>query len=240
MALTASQKRQLARRTTDTSQARLMATFTGGVPAAPSAPSVTSFGGPVQPPAAPQAPRAAATFAPDATYLAEAAQRQFARQTQLNELQAQSEHGRTIQQEAIRRLMESVGEQRQQTSQSYNKAGLFYSGQLGKALGGIETAVARQRADIQGNFDAEERAREAARNALLQGAPLEEAAALAANVERQLGTDAGLAEAGALAPTPVPAPAQAAPKRDKTRVRNGRREYQWPNGTWHTTRHRGN
>lgn len=211
-----------------------MATFTGGAPAAPSASQVPQ----VQPVAQPQAPRAAATFAPDATYLAEAAQRQFARQTQLNELSAQSEHGRTIQQEAIRRLMEGVPEQRQQTSQSYNKAGLFYSGQLGKALGDIETAVARQRADIQGNFSGEERAREAARNALLQGAPLEEAAALAANVERQLSTDAGLAEAGALAPTPVPA--KAATQQVKTRKRNGRTEYQWPNGTWHTTRHRGN
>src|SRR5687768_17448311 len=110
MALTASQKRQLARRTTDTSRARLMATFTGGAPAAPSAPQAPQ----VQPVAQPQAPRAAATFAPDATYLAEAAQRQFTRQTQLNELSAQSEHGRTIQQEAIRRLMEGVGEQRQQ------------------------------------------------------------------------------------------------------------------------------
>lgn len=196
MALTASQKRQLARRTTDTSRARLMATFTGA-PAAPPAPRPTAIAAPVAP------ARTAAQFTPDAQYIAEAAQQQFNRTNSVNQLNAQSESERSNLAEAIRRLTEDAVGQRQGVREGANKQGLFYSGQLGKRLGDLESQIARQRADLQSDFDQSEAAREAARQAILQGAPLEEAALRAAGVERQIGRDEVAAGSNQLAPNPV-------------------------------------
>lgn len=166
--------------------------------AAPSAPSVTAQG-------APQATfRAPAVFTPDASYIAQAAQAQFNRTNQINQLNAESESQRSTLQESIRRLMENAVGQRQSTKETANKQGLFYSGQLGKRLGDLESQIARQRADMQSDFDAQERARAAARQAILQGEPLETAAMRAEAVERQLARDEQAAAANQLAPNPPP------------------------------------
>lgn len=168
--------------------------------------------------AAPQAgapARTTAQFIPDAQYLAEAAQSQFNRQTNLDQLTAQDEAERNQTQEAIRRLMDTAGQQRQTTTQTAAKQGLFYSGQLGKRLGDLEAQVARQRGDVQSAYDTNARAREAARQAILSGAPLDEAAARAAAIERQVGRDTEAANARQLVPTVVKPKPKPKPKKKK-------------------------
>ena len=171
----------------------------------------------------PQAtPRTPAVFAPDAQYIAEAAQKQFDRTNQVNQLNADADTARTMHQEAVRRLMEPVPEQRQQISQQANKQGLFYSGVLGKRLSDMEAAVARQRADLQASHDAEQRAREAARTAILNGATLEDAALQAAAVERQITRDQEAAANNSLARNPPPKPRPKPKPKPKPRPRNRR------------------
>ena len=169
----------------------------------PRAPAVHPPGAPApQTPGVP--PRQSAQFIPDAQYLAEAAQRQFERQTRLDELKAEGEAQRTATQEAMRQLMQGAPEQRQQINQGAARQGLFYSGILGKRQGDFESQLVRQRANVQGQFDTQQRAREAARAAILRGAPLDEAAAKAAAVERQIQRDTQAASNNQLAPTPPP------------------------------------
>lgn len=148
--------------------------------------------------------RKPAQFVPDATYLAQAAQQQFQRTSALNRISEESQTGRQSRDEAVRRVLEGLPQALQQTNQEYNKAGLFYSGQLGKARGEIETAIGRQRADIQNAFAAEERARQVERAAIQQGEPLETAALRAAAVERALTRDAEAASQNQLARNPRP------------------------------------
>jgi uncharacterized phage infection (PIP) family protein YhgE len=164
--------------------------------------AVAAPGQPAAPGATPG--RQAGQFIPDAQYLAQAAQAQFQRQQQLDQIKAQHEAGLSAYNESVRRASEDVPQQRQQVSQSANKQGLFYSGQLGKQLGDYETMVARQRADLQNQFSSEEKAREAARTAILQGEPIDTAAAKAEAVQRQIERDSQAASQNALAPTPVP------------------------------------
>lgn len=167
-------------------------------PITPGVPAQTSAN-----PASPNAARPTTQFIPDAQYLAAAAQAQFNRQTQLDQLQAQDEAERTQTTEAIRRLMDDAGNQRQQTTQTAAKQGLFYSGQLGKRLGDLESQVSRQRADIQSSADTNARARAAARQAILSGAPLDQAALLAEAIGRQTDRDTTAAQNRQLVPTPV-------------------------------------
>jgi hypothetical protein len=168
------------------------------------------------PPGQPQAPNPANQFAPDAQYLAEAAQRQFDRIQAMNALTSQAGSDQNDTTEAIRRLLAPAADQRQTIKQNANRQGLFYSGRLGKQLTDFETDLTQRQGDIQNDFDARERARAAARSALEQGAPLEEAAALAEAAARQVQRDTDAAAVNALAPPP---PAPAAPAR---RVRTGR------------------
>lgn len=195
---------------------------------APRAPAVPHAPGVPAARPAPQAPgvaRKPGVFIPDAQYLAGAAQRQFERNTHINELTAEGDAQRSMMQESVRRLMEVVPEQRQGIKEGANRQGLFYSGQLGKSLGDLETQVARQRGDIQREYDTGSRAREAARTAILRGAPLEEAAAKAEAVQRQIERDQGAASRNALVPTPKPKAAapKAKPKPAKPKRRRPRR-----------------
>jgi hypothetical protein len=208
-----------------------MQTFVGGTPGqtyTPQRPAIQSLGGSMQPVPVPQpgqpAPQAAAPgapartqaqFAPDAQYLAEAAQRQFGRTTSLDQLTAEDDAQRNQTQEAIRRLMEDATTQRQSTTEGAAKQGLFYSGQLGKRLGDLESQLARQRADVQSQYDNGARARAVARQAILSGAPLEEAAGLAAAAERQVGRDTDAANARQLVPTVVKPKPKPKPKKKK-------------------------
>lgn len=226
MPLTAAQRRAVSRRTTASSRQRLRARY-GQKKQGPlrpvgnplqqagfgRAPVFSQAPRPATPGVVPQSPAPGAgqgaagaprQFVPDAQYLAQAGQAQFERQTRLNELSAEGEAQRTATQEAIRRMMEDAPDQRREVSQAANKQGLFYSGQLGKRLGDLETQLSRQRADVQSQFDAGQRAREAARTAILAGVPLEEAALRAEAAERRIAHDSEAAASNSLAPTPVP------------------------------------
>jgi hypothetical protein len=149
------------------------------------------------PPGQPQ--EAAAGFTPDAEYLAAAAQRAFERTQALSAL--------TTQGETIRRLLAQAPEQRQGIKQGANRAGLFYSGQLGKQLDAYEGELTQKQGDINLDFQRRENARIAARQAIESGMPLEEAAALAEAATRQIDRDTTMANAGGLAATPAPAAA---------------------------------
>jgi hypothetical protein len=157
------------------------------------------------PPGQPQ--EAAAGFTPDAEYLAAAAQRAFERTQALSALTTQGETDKGDTQEAIRRLLAQAPEQRQGIKQGANRAGLFYSGQLGKQLDAYEGELTQKQGDINLDFQRRENARIAARQAIESGMPLEEAAALAEAATRQIDRDTTMANAGGLAATPAPAAA---------------------------------
>lgn len=188
-------------------------------PTAPAAPAAPAAG--ATPPAAP------AQIIPDAQYLAGLAQKQFERTTAINALNSQTDDDKTTTAEAIRRLLQRVPDERRQISEGANRQGLFYSGQLGKRLGDYQAEVTRQEGDFTGDLGRREAAREAARKAIEAGAPLEQAAMLAAAADRQIGRDEDAAAAGTLvadvAP-PVATTVKPAAKKKKRRSRVSGRE----------------
>jgi hypothetical protein len=159
-----------------------------------------------------------ATFVPDAEYLAGAAQRQFDRTQAIKGLTTQGSQDKADTAEAVRRLLAKAPEQRQGIKQSANRAGLFYSGQLGKNLNNFEADLTQTRGDIDQGYQRREEARAAARAAIEQGMPIEEAAAMAESATRQVGRDSVAADNYMLAPPPPAATAgpvvkPAAPRR---------------------------
>lgn len=215
------QQRQRAAQRNAINQARMRALRPANqappVPAAPGGPPQAS------PPGMPQAPQA--QFTPDAEYLAAAAQRSFDRQQALQALTSQGETDKTDTKEAIRRLLADAPEQRNQIKVGANKAGLFYSGQLGKQLNEYEADLTQRQGDINLDFQRRESARAAARRAIEQGMPLEEAAALAEAATRQVERDTAAADARSLVPPPA-APARTVPpgrRRPPARRRPNRR-----------------
>lgn len=178
-------------------------------------------GGPpaASPPGQPQ--QAGTPFAPDAQYLAEAASRQFERQQAMQQLTTTGENDKTDTAEALRRLLQKAPDERRGIKEGANRAGLFYSGHLGKSLGDYEANLAQQQGDINTDAQRREDARAAARRAIEQGAPLEEAAALAESATRQVDRDTQAADAGALVP-PVVTPPRPVPVRRPARRRRRR------------------
>jgi hypothetical protein len=146
-----------------------------------------------------------APLTPDAQYLAEAAQRAFDRQTQLNSYNEQSQQDRANTGTAIQRILDRIGADRSQIDSSANKQGLLYSSTRTQNESDYEKAVQQQQDDANRAFQQREDARAAARTALQQGAPLEEAAALAAAANRQITGDTGAADANALVANSAPA-----------------------------------
>jgi hypothetical protein len=180
------------------------------------------------PPATPSAGSAAAA-APDprdSTYYATSAQDLFNRNQKLGQIRSEGTQDAQDHAEALRRLVENQPKAIENARETYNKQGLFYSGKLGEREGDINTDYARQQGDMQKNFDRRDAAREAARTALEQGAPLDEAARLAEAVDRQIGRDTATADAGGLvAPDQQPdvsAPPSAAQPRQTKRKYNRR------------------
>jgi hypothetical protein len=165
-------------------------------------------------------PTQPAQLIPDAQYLAEAAQRGFQRSQQLGQLGTQSTYDRSDTQEALRRMLTQRGLDEQSTRQNANRAGLFYSGQLGKSLGQVDTAYQQSQDDAQRAFDRREAARTAARQAIFQCPPIDEAAGLAESAARQVTSDQQAAQMNALAP---PAPAKPKQPKPKQRPRNQHR-----------------
>jgi hypothetical protein len=139
----------------------------------------------------------------DPTFLAWQAGKQF-EMTQTKQGYDAADRADTLARaEALRRLGAQRPAQVRQTNESFNRAGLFYSGQLGRAQDENTAGYTQQQGDIGAKFDAAAEARRAARAALDQGYPLEVAAQMAAAADRRIAADTQLADAGALAPTPV-------------------------------------
>lgn len=134
----------------------------------------------------------------DAEYLAWRAQKQFEDNQQRATWDAEDKGDESSRGEAIRRLMQRRPEDLQRADVTHNKAGLFYSGMLGKERGQIEGDYVRQQADTNSDYDARRNARDAARQALEQGYTIEEAAQLAAAADRKTGRDLEAADARAL------------------------------------------
>lgn len=147
-----------------------------------------------------------AQIVPDAQYLAEAAQRAFLRTQEMTRLNQETADDKTNTQTAINRLIEQMSGDLTKINEGANKEGLFYSGQLSKRRGEYEQGVQRQRSDLETGLQQRENARVNARTAIEQGAPLDEAIALAAAGERQVSRDTAAADAGALVANPAPAP----------------------------------
>lgn len=161
-----------------------------------------------QPAAAPAAPAAgtpattpaAATITPDAQFIAEAAQRAFARTTQLNAFTKEGTDDKTNTATTINRLIENAVQDRGNITTGAAKEGLFYSGQLTKRLDDYERALKRGKDDATTEYTQRQAAREAAIKAIQEGAPLEEAVGMAEAGQRQVGRDTAAADLGALVP----------------------------------------
>lgn len=176
---------------------------------------------------APQAaPQAAPTAAPpktqppgvggapiyaDATYVSRLATDAFTRQQQFDALQEQGRQDQGDTGEAVRRLLISRMEGLRNVDAQAARANLTFSGHRQRQRDDFTAASLRSEGDVRLGSDRREAARIAARRALEQGRPLEEAAAAAEAVDRQMQRDASAAQLNALAPTPgTPATATAA------------------------------
>jgi hypothetical protein len=150
-------------------------------------------------------------FTPDAQFLAQLAQAQFQRQQQINQLDAEADTDKADTAEAIRRLLARVEGDRGGITAGANKSGLLYSGHLAKSLDDYQSNVTQQQGDMTVNAQRRAQARAAARAAIEQGQPLDEAAFRAEAVERQIQRDQDAAQGNMLAANPPqPAPAGSA------------------------------
>jgi hypothetical protein len=165
--------------------------------------------GPGQQPSQPAAQPSALT--PDATFLANMARAAFERQQQVAALESQDKTDRTDTDEAIRRILSTRDPSRRNITSNANRSGLLYSSHLNRELDDFETGLTRQQGDIQTDFGRRTAAREAARAALEAGAPLEEAAEMAALADRRIDRDQAWASVNGLALNPGARPPAAAP-----------------------------
>jgi hypothetical protein len=125
----------------------------------------------------------------DSDYYSWLAQRQGEVNQQQIGYDAQDASEQAARTEALRRMALQRPEDLKTADRSFNKAGLFYSGGLGKARGNIEADYTRQEADTNATYDRSRAAREAARTALLNGFSQEQAAQLAAAADRAFARD---------------------------------------------------
>jgi hypothetical protein len=139
-----------------------------------------------------------ATYTPDAQYYAEQAQRLFQRNQQLASFDTAHTRDTTQLNEALRQMREQQPLDQGKAKVGASKAGLFYSTALGNQLGSIAKTYAQRQSQAQTQYAQAEQARAAARAALQQGYTLDDAAARAAAIDRQIGRDTSAADAGAL------------------------------------------
>ena len=162
---------------------------------------------PIQSPVAPQAqPGVAAPHAGqstvdyrDSSYFEDKAMGNRDVQVGLAQLDAEEQTIGQTRAEALRRLMAQRPEDLQRADQNFNKSGLFYSGQLGKARDDIESGYVRQQADMNAGYDDQLRRLVAARRSLQQQAEERAAAAAEAAAGRGIERDGEAADANALA-----------------------------------------
>lgn len=134
----------------------------------------------------------------DAQYFTDVGKNTLSRNTQLAQMDQTASEDQTAYAEALRRFREQQPRQEETTVNQANKAGLLYSGTLGRELGDIRTNAIRQEADMRGAYDSRQRARQAARQALMDGGTLDDAAAAAAAVDRQIQRDTSAADSRSL------------------------------------------
>ena len=129
----------------------------------------------------------------DAQYWMERAKLFNQQQQQLADLQKQQEWADLDYQEAVRRLTERYQRQRQATTTAANRAGLFYSGQLGKWLGDIDVEESRRLSDLRQDYERRSEARKALiaklQEAIQQGRVIGEEDIFAAAVQRAAQAD---------------------------------------------------
>lgn len=151
----------------------------------------------------------------DSEYYGWLAQRQGEVNQQQIGMDAQEQEDVAARNEALRRMAQQRPEDLLGANRNFNRQGLFYSGALGKARGDIEADYVRQESDTRSGYQRAHDAREAARQALLSGFSLEQAAQMAAAADRQAQRDADSAAMGGLAgpadPTSAPATGQPGP-----------------------------
>jgi hypothetical protein len=161
------------------------------------------------PPPVPQG--AADVFHPDAAYYADAAKRTFEADQQRSQLEQQGAYAKTDFDEALRRMMEKQPLDVQAAREAANRQGLLYSGTLARQEGDINVGYLRSRADQQQSYDRAAAAREAAMKAIASGMSIDDAAAMAAAVDRQLARDQAAADAGNLVPNETTKPPATTP-----------------------------
>jgi hypothetical protein len=188
-------------------------------------------------PAASSSPPAATTPAPtppvdvrDSGYYGWLAQRQGEVNQQQIAWDAEEAGDTSARTEALRRLAQQRPENLLAADRSANRAGLFYSGALGKQRGDIEADYVRTVGDTNATYQRAHDAREAARQALLSGFSVEQAAQMAAAADRAAERDQALAESGSLA-GPDSVDASVAASQGSALARAGTRPGSAPPGT---------
>lgn len=116
----------------------------GGPPAAPAAPSVAPT------PSANDKPPDGPAL--DAQYGTDAASLLFRNANSIADLQKANERERTDFSESMRRLAVQRGQALHNTNEGYNKRGLFFSGQLGKARDTLNTQYDQSASDANKSF----------------------------------------------------------------------------------------
>jgi hypothetical protein len=149
---------------------------------------------------APPDPTADPNYTLDAGYFAQVAKQRFEAQQKRVQLDEEGTSALSGYNESLRRMQEQTPRQMETATNQANKAGLLYSGTLGRNLGDIQTTALRAQGDLRGSYDQGERARAAARTALEQGATVDEAAAAAEAIDRQMTRDQTAAQERGLVP----------------------------------------
>lgn len=121
--------------------------------------------------------------------------------TQVNDIDRTDANASTNLQEALRRLAERHPIDMHNATDQANAQGLIASGHLGRQLGDLETQYRQGVNDQNTANDQAHAARSAAREALLSGVPLYEAAQLAAAADRQSQRDTNNPALGVPNPT---------------------------------------
>jgi hypothetical protein len=136
-----------------------------------------------------QAYSGSATFAPDATFFADQAQRLFKKNQALQQNERQGVENKLGLTTAVETVRRNQPLQEHQATAGANAQGLFYSTTLGNQLGTIRASAVQQEGSANARFAEAERAR------------------LAARADRQVQRDTTAADAGYLVPdTPLSNP----------------------------------
>lgn len=178
-----------------TAKAAIPKTPAPKAPAAPTA-SQTPTAAPQQP-AAPRDPR-------DAEYYRQMAKLEYTRDESIKDINLDEGYDSANLHKAIRLLQEQRPQDQTNAKESANKAGLFYSGQLGKQLGDIEVDYTRRQQDLQGDYDYRKSQRDLGRERAIRGVGLDGADLLGEAQGRATTRDAALADAGLFGPDGQP------------------------------------